>query len=267
MRLAWLTDPHFDHVSFDRFERLAEQIRNLTVDGLLLTGDISQAADVLFQLERLHAAIGVPIYYVLGNHDFYGGTIENVRREATTAALRHPNLHYLSTSDSITLADRVGLVGDDGWGDATVGDYEGSPVRLADFQHIEDFRRTGPGEWRALLAQLGRQSQERLIPKLRRAAERCSHVYVLTHVPPFREACWYQGHTTDDLWAPFFVCGAVGNALREAAASHRTTRFTVLCGHTHHGGTATIADNLTVVTGGTQYGSPVISDVFELSAR
>lgn len=266
MRLAWLTDPHFDHVSFDRFERLAQQIRDQATDGLLLTGDISQADDVLFQLERLHMAIGIPIHYVLGNHDFYGGSIENVQREATAAALRHPDLHYLSTSETITLADRVGLVGDDGWGDATVGDYEQSPVRLADFQYIEDFRRTGQDQWRALLGRLGRQSRERLLPKLLRAAERYSHVYVLTHVPPFREACWYEGHTTDDLWAPFFVCGAVGDALREAAAAHRTTQFTVLCGHTHHSGIATIADNLTVVTGGTQYGSPAISEVFEVSS-
>lgn len=265
MRLAWLTDPHFDHVSFERFERLVEQIRDQTADGLLLTGDISQAADLIFQLERLQAAIGIPIHYVLGNHDFYGGTIAAVRREATAAARRHPDLHYLSTSDSITLAGRVGLVGDDGWGDATVGDYEHSPVRLADFRYIEDFRSTTEDQWPALLARLGRQSQERLLPKLLRAAERCSHVYVLTHVPPFREACWYQGQTTDDLWAPFFVCGAVGDALREAAAAYRATQFTVLCGHTHHGGIATIADNLTVVTGGTEYGSPAISDVFELS--
>lgn len=262
MRLAWLTDPHFDHVSFDRFERLAEQIRTQGVDGLLLTGDISQADDVLFQLQRLQAAIGTPIYYVLGNHDFYGGTIEQVRHAATMAT--HPGLHYLSTSESITLGNCVGLVGDDGWGDATVGDYDRSPVRLADFRLIDDFRHTAQEQWRELLARLGRQSRERLLPKLRSAAERCSHVYVLTHVPPFREACWYEGQTTDDLWAPFFVCGAVGEALREAAALHRTTRFTVLCGHTHHGGIATIAENLTVVTGGTQYGSPAISDVFEL---
>lgn len=264
MRLAWLTDPHFDHVSFERFERLAEQIRSQRVDGLLLTGDISQAEDVLFQLERLYAAILIPIYYVLGNHDFYGGTIATVRQAATAATRRHPDLHYLSTSDSITLADRIGLVGEDGWGDATVGDYERSPVRLADFKHIDDFRLTDQQRWRELLAQLGRQSQERLLPKLRLAAERCSHVYVLTHVPPFREACWYEGQTTDELWAPFFVCGAVGKALREAASLYPTTRFTVLCGHTHHGGTAVIAENLTVVTGGTEYGSPAISDVFEL---
>lgn len=264
MRLAWLTDPHFDHVSFERFEQLTEQIRNERVDGLLLTGDISQAEDVLFQLERLYAAIGIPIYFVLGNHDFYGGTIATVRQAATAATRRHPDLHYLSTSESITLSDRIGLVGDDGWGDATVGDYERSPVRLADFKHIDDFRLIDQQGWRALLAQLGRQSRERLLPKLRIAAERCSHVYVLTHVPPFREACWYEGQTTDDLWAPFFVCGAVGEALREAAALYPMTRFTVLCGHTHHGGTATIAENLTIVTGGTEYGSPAISDVFEL---
>ena len=47
-------------------------------------------------------------------------------------------------------------------------------------------------------------------------------VIVLTHVPPFREACWYQGHTTDDHWAPFFVCGEVGQACLLRPASDPT---------------------------------------------
>lgn len=38
-------------------------------------------------------------------------------------------------------------------------------------------------------------------------------VIVATHVPPYRESCWYEGKISDDNWAPFFVCGQVGEVL------------------------------------------------------
>ena len=84
---------------------------------------------------------------------------------------------------------------------------------------------------------------------------------VLTHVPPFREACWHEGRISDDNWLPHFTCKAVGDALLEAMAAAPDHRMTVLCGHTHGGGEAQVLPNLRVLTGDARYGQPVIQRI------
>jgi len=44
-----------------------------TPDGLLITGDIGQAQSVERYLRALDKALPMPIYFVLGNHDYYAG--------------------------------------------------------------------------------------------------------------------------------------------------------------------------------------------------
>ena len=90
------------------------------------------------------------------------------------------------------------------------------------------------------------------------------NVIVLTHVPPFREACWHEGRISDDDWLPHFACRAVGQRLAEAMRVRPNCGMTVLCGHTHGSGIARILPNLVVSTGGAVYGEPAIQDVWEV---
>jgi hypothetical protein len=89
-------------------------------------------------------------------------------------------------------------------------------------------------------------------------------VLLLTHVPPFREACWHEGHLSDDQALPFFACGATGEVLLEQMQSHPGRSMLVLCGHTHSGGAAELLPNLRVLTGGATYGSPRLQRTFRL---
>ena len=77
---------------------------------------------------------------------------------------------------------------------------------------------------------------------------------MLTHVPPFREACWHGGGISDEEWLPGFTCKAIGDLLMEAAESNRDCGVTVLCGHTHGTGYVQIRPNLEVHTAEAQYG-------------
>ena len=83
-----------------------------------------------------------------------------------------------------------------------------------------------------------------------------TRVIVLTHVPPFRGACWHRGRFSDDDWAPHFAFRVVGELLREGMAGHPEREMTVLCGHTHSAGEALVLPNLRVLTGGAEYGRP-----------
>jgi hypothetical protein len=83
-------------------------------------------------------------------------------------------------------------------------------------------------------------------------------VIAVTHVPPFREACWHQRNLSGDAWLPHFACKAAGDALVDVMTSYPDHELLVLCGHTHSPGTAQILPNLRVLTGGAEYGRPAI---------
>jgi Icc protein len=261
MRIAWITDPHLNHCSLSSWERLVVQLNSCQCDAIVITGDISEGDDVVFQLMRLVDAVTVPIHFVLGNHDFYQSSIQQTRADVGDAVEKQIRLHYLRNEQAIELSPTVGLVGEDGWGDATEGNYEQSTVLLNDFQLIEDFRLRHPSQWRRELESLGRDAAVRLQHKLEQACAEYSSVLVATHVPPFRESCWYEGRTTNDDWAPFFVCGQAGQVLRDVANRNPLTKIEVICGHTHHAGVAVLTPNLRVTTAGAVYGRPEITSI------
>ncbi|MCM2372479.1 metallophosphoesterase family protein [Aporhodopirellula aestuarii] len=263
--MAWITDPHFDHAKLETWREWADEVIGHHPTALVLTGDISEGDDVSYQLRCMAETFDRPIYFVLGNHDFYGKSIGGTRRQIIDLARDVPQLHYLTDCGPVMLAKDAALIGDDGWGDATQGDYENTTVRSNDFELIDDFRTSSRDTWREILQREGRQSGERLSSKLASLPKSVRHVLIATHVPPFRESCWYEGKTTDENWAPFFVCGGVAEALRVAAEANPDRIHTVLCGHTHHDGDAEILPNLIVHTGYSRYGTLDIESLIELS--
>ncbi|TWU45395.1 Calcineurin-like phosphoesterase [Novipirellula aureliae] len=264
MRIAWTTDPHFDHADVDAWQSWFESNAAVRGDAILITGDLSEGDDVGLQLLRLANSFELPIYFVLGNHDFYRRSIAETRQQLISLCRQKERLFYLTDCGPIKLKGNVYIVGDDGWGDATVGNYEQSPIKLRDFENINDFRLTDPADWKSRLQREGEESAERLRIKLEAIPVDAQQVLIATHIPPFSEACWYEGRTTDEFWAPFFVCGSIGKMLREFCPTRPDCKWTVLCGHTHHHGIANISDNLTVHTGGSIYGKPQMEAVIEV---
>ena len=274
MELVWTTDPHLNHVQVQPWNEWIQAIASHGTQGIVITGDISEGDDVIFQLRRIAEALSTPIYFVLGNHDYYRSSIEATRKAVIHACRDHPLLHYLTDMCGIELEPLTYLVGEDGWGDATEGDYESSPIRLNDFPQIADFNGTPSKNWKRQLQELGAAAAERLSAKLNALPADSKQVLVITHVPPFRDACWYEGKTTDDHWAPFFVCGQVGRVLTEVSRARPHCQFRVLCGHTHHAGIAHMSSNLIIHTGAASYGHPdvegrvsVTPTRIEISAR
>ena len=121
-----------------------------------------------------------------------------------------------------------------------------------------------PGERLARLNALGDAAAAHFRAVLPGALGRFRHVVVLTHVPPFREACWHEGRVSGDDWLPHFTCKAAGDALAGAMASRPGRAMTVLCGHTHGAGEARVLPNLRVLTGGAAYGAPAVQQVLEV---
>ena len=266
MKLAWLTDIHLNFVPSQVLASFFENLSAATPDAVVISGDIGEAHDVAWRLRDLAIRLGCPIYFVLGNHDFYRGSFADVREKIASTCSSVSNLQYLSTSGGvIQLTERTGLLGHDGWGDARLGTPQGWKVALNDWELIQDLRNLSERELLRKLNALGDEAAAHFRAVLPDAIEQFPELLIVTHVPPFREASWHQGRISDDDWLPHFTCKAVGDVLREAMVAHPDCKMTVLCGHTHGGGEAQILPNLRVLTGEAVYGQPAVWRFMEVT--
>ena len=265
MRVAWATDIHLNFLRPHERAIFYSAIQECQSDAVFITGDIAETPCLREFLHEMQQAIDVPLYFVLGNHDFYHGSLETVRREIQDWCLTQSGLTYLSSSGIIELSPQTVLVGHDGWGDGRFGNYQQSPVRLSDQELIRDFQGLDRKAVLTKLYDLGDESAAYLHEVLTKALDSYEQIMCLTHVPPFKEACWYQGKMGNDDWLPYFACKAVGEVLLEVTQDRPDRHVTVLCGHTHNAGTVQVLPNLRVLTGSAEYGTPCISDVLEIS--
>jgi hypothetical protein len=265
-RLAWMTDIHLNFLQPPAIEAFLTSLSNTETDAFLIGGDIGEAPNVALYLNALSNQLQRPIYFVLGNHDFYRGSIAGVRETVRKLCSAIPNLFWLPEAGVVPLTDGTCLVGHDGWGDGRLGDYFASDVMLMDWGMIQEFEGFDehPRDRLAKLNALGDGAAAHFHAVLPEALRRFQHIIVLTHVPPFREACWHEGKISDNNWLPHFTCKAAGDALIEAMASAPDRHMTVLCGHTHGGGEAHPLANIRVLTGAARYGQPVVQRVVEV---
>ncbi len=266
-RVGWLTDIHLNFLPLPLVNEFVEKLSRHKVDAWLISGDIGESDNLITYLKIMVAKLPQPIYFVLGNHDFYRGSIYGVRNEIKELCRQNPNLHYLNNLECIELTSTVGLIGHDGWADLQYGNFATSDVWMNDYVLIRELagqKKVGLLPRVASLADEAAQHFRRVLPS---TLERFAHVVVVTHVPPFQEACWHEGHISDDNWLPHFTCKAVGDVLREMMLAYRHRQMTVLCGHTHGKGEAQILSNLKVLTGGAEYGNPTVQKIFDFTPR
>jgi Icc protein len=262
MKAAWLTDIHLEFLDTVDISRFCRRLRESSPDIILISGDIAQANSIENHLSKLACEVMLPIYFVLGNHDFYHGSILDVRTRIRDLSSQTNGLYWLSNGGVVRLTQRTCLIGHDGWGDGRHGDFHGSSVSLNDFILIEELAGLNREDLLIRLKNLGNEAANHFQTALQRVPHEVEHIVVLTHVPPFLESSWHEGNYCDDEWLPFFCCQAAGHVLVDFMSRHPNRRMTVLCGHTHGGGTSEILPNLLTVTGPSQYGNPVIQKIY-----
>jgi len=268
--LLWATDVHLDHLrardaAFEFGRALAREQPEAV--GLILTGDIAEAPSVERTLKDLVAGFSHPVYFVLGNHDYYRGSFQLVDRAVATTCRATEGLHWLH-HEVVPFADAVMLVGINGWYDAAYGDRN-TDLELTDFTLIEELFAAQDDSREGLLRACAERAQEQARTLELRlddlvGRESLRQIVVATHVPPFQAAAWHQGKPSDDRWAPFFSNKALGDSLLRCAERHPAIDYTVLCGHTHGSGTYCALPNLTVHTGRAQYRAPDLAGFLEI---
>ena len=190
MKLAWLTDIHLNFLDHAKRHFFYERIIEKAPKGILISGDIAEAPSICDVLIEMEKTLSCPIYFVLGNHDYYCGQIEVVRQNIISLTNKVKNLHWLGHAGVMPLTTDTILLGQDGWADGRLGDYHHSSIRLNDERLIADFFQQKCLSHDRLLATMQKwadQDARQLHHDLQTAAlTGAARLIVITHVPPFK---------------------------------------------------------------------------------
>jgi len=260
MKIIWATDVHLNLVNSAVLDAFCRKIVHLKPDAVLIGGDIGDSKCLVKLLLRLEEKIQCKIFFVLGNHDYYRGSIGDVRNQILEVTKGSSYLNYLSNMGIVKLTSDTALIGHDSWADGCAGDYFNSHIRLNDYTMIEDLRNLGKETLFKKLNALGTEAALFFHEKLTQALPNFQHILILTHVPPVPESCWHEGDLSNKYFLPHFCCQAVGEVFIELMTKNPSKNLMVICGHTHSSGVAHILPNLLVKSGGAIYGQPDIQD-------
>lgn len=247
--IIWTADIHLNFFKEDEIRALAAKLDAPVV----ISGDIGEGDSFAELLALLAETAGVPVYFVLGNHDCYGIT----REEARARAAGIECATYLSSQDKpIELTETVALVGVDGWYDCRNGSYDASNLELADFHRIKDLEFCDRHlRWQTFQRWADDESLA-LVNRVEDALDAgYAEVYAATHVPPVVP----PGARYDGL--PYYSNFLMGGMLNVLASRFPEQFITVLAGHTHQGGMRRLGPNVDVHISESDYNAPVLQRI------
>jgi len=101
LKILWLTDTHVDKMSAENDQELLDFILASKADGMWLTGDIGDPPHNIEFLKALFERFKKPVFFVLGNHDFYTYKIADLRFKMTQLVKSYPLANYLSETPGL----------------------------------------------------------------------------------------------------------------------------------------------------------------------
>lgn len=278
-KYAWCSDIHLDHLHGDEdVAKFSQVLVNTGATGVFITGDISSKRGIEYHLKYMEAILERPMYYVLGNHDYYFGDIAAVRKSMSDITKNSQYLRYLPTTSYVPLSQTTALIGHDGWYDALYADPLKSTFMMSDWYLIKEFVEHSGGaqfmqmqgkvkDMSALADQTRRLAHEgvtHVMNGIKSAVRYHKNIIVMTHFPPFKESHMYKGTVGDDNAMPWFTSKMMGDMLLDASRTYQDVNFTVLAGHTHGQYEGQIANNLHVKVAGADYGYPGVAGMIEV---
>jgi len=269
MRLVWCTDVHLDHCP--NISMFIDDVLTMEPDQIVLTGDISDANNIVKHLSVMANEWKVPVNFILGNHDFYGqrfvpAKMKDVLKKVNDISEKTDNLNWLAKTGPIKLTEKACLVGNGLWCDWRAGLKDKGSVWLNDYILIEDL--LGMPQYQSdirriknKVQKLAKEKTDQLIKHVQLAIDSgYKKIIIGTHVPPWHEASFYNGVIQNDDWAPHFVCQIAGEQLKKIASKNQDVEFISLFGHTHGSspppGYVEILPNLRATNGAATYRHP-----------
>lgn len=261
MKLIWCSDIHLNFLSETERRNFYSDLKNTHGEVIVVSGDIAESHNVVPMIQEMEQYTGKPVHFVLGNHDFYGASTRAVKR-------RVKPFGWLGGTSLVRLSDSAVLLGVDGWGDCRYGDYESSRLTMSDWIHIKDLRigyRQGRDELKAAIQKLADADAVRLRRKVKSAIKQgYTKIIIVTHVPPFEQACLNAGRKSTADGLPFFASKCLGEAILPIAKKNPSIDFLWLSGHTHSRVSYSPYVNMKCKVADAQYYRPKIEEIFDV---
>lgn len=230
LKYLWLTDCHTKIV--DRF-RLLNAVLQSRPYGVFLTGDMSEGFAFLSDLEFLGKKIGRPLYFVLGNHEFWGSSFEKTYNGVRALCQQYKNLIWLDEAGIVPLNEQTACIGIGGWYDARTGNPDYLKYTF-DWWAIKDFRQLPNMKARIeKFRAIADESAKIITARLEEAIETYKVVYLLTHYPPYVEADRANNWISEKFYEPYNTNVVLGQAIDKVMEKHKKRYLHILCGHTH----------------------------------
>lgn len=269
MKLIWCSDIHLNFLQ-DKPEyrnEFYDQLIDSPGSAILITGDIAESHNIEKYLQEIQENTCKKVYFVAGNHDYYGSSL----RETRAKLKKLKCAHYLPKSWGVKLDKHTALVGQDGWGDCRNGNYEGSQrgfggMVMSDWIYIKELNKAylkGSEPLKIVLQAVADKDAERVTKSVLRALEdkNVRRVIIATHVPPFEEACLHAGRKSTPSGLPFFSSQILGMTILPIVENNPKVDFLWLSGHTHSEVTIKKRRNLTVKVAASEYYHPQIAEI------
>lgn len=260
--LAWASDTHLNLTTEKRIKKFCKEITHEDdCVGLILTGDIAESDSVVKHLIDIHNQIKVPIYFVLGNHDFYKSDVATVTEDLLVNL--PPDIHWLTRIDYIPISEDVCIVGNENWWDGRSGSLQSlglldGIIMAPDYMLIGDIAWLSKEQRFDKLKEMADNATQRILMKLSSAFREFKEVILCVHVPPFEESCEHDGKKMTDNWLPHFNHKGLGDALLDFMSLRKDKKLTVLAGHTHESTVYKPLKNLTVKVANASYFKPKV---------
>lgn len=139
MKLGCISDLHIDiNIDFSIINTLCSLVEETRLDCLLIAGDISNNCRTTIEtIEKIKDNIGIPVYFVPGNHDLWDEAGEY--NNTNTIYSLYQNHPLCLSGGAKLLDDQWALIGDVGWYDYSFGsDY----YTFQEFEQMQAFDRT-----------------------------------------------------------------------------------------------------------------------------
>ena len=257
IRGAVLTDLHLDRccVDIDMEEKLIAKLfatlKKIDYEFILILGDIDTALGVAPSL-TLFEHLNKSVYYVLGNHDYYGNFVDDLQTMLAKDAGLPKRFLYLPGSNVISLSANTALIGVNAW--STLTEEFITSNKLSDTECIKDFEGLSPKEISLKLDELNSKALSCLSANIDLATQNHKNILVSVHIPAFNLDQSCEAYSSPRL----------AEIMTEKAKQYPNHTFYILSGHIHKFQRIKLTDNLFQISFDANYFNPTVSGVVEV---
>lgn len=230
-KYLWITDPHLNNLLPWQKYSFNSIIKKEQPTGIYLTGDISNGIWIKYDLKML-AKIGVPVYFVLGNHEYFWSSIDAIHNKVRKVCDQYKNLIWLDDRDVVEINEETAVIGTRGWFDNDLGAPKWLRWKFEPWI-IKDFVKLSFKDQQLKFKELAGDSCRQIEVKLNMALEKgYKTIYLLTHFPPWTEVSNSDG-MMNWFWLAYNSNPKLGQTIEKIMVG-RKQRVVCLSGHTHH---------------------------------